>query len=150
MQKMIGLCTTENGPKMMNCCKPEQVGTKEHGKMWKRIQILEDGRILAKEARNWKIEGLNRRITRKEFRSLWNELEKEAFMAQKGLWNVARQRMLRTEVHCPTKKETFSDSTRPCVKKKILSSWLREDVESTEERSKEMDREAKEEENRSG
>ena len=42
----------------MNCYKLEQVGTKEHGKKLKRIQVLEE-----KEARNWKIEGQNR-ITR--------------------------------------------------------------------------------------
>ena len=29
------------GPKLMNCCKPEQVGTKEYGNMLKRIQVLE-------------------------------------------------------------------------------------------------------------
>ena len=40
---------------LMNSCKPEQVGTKEYGKMHKRIQILEDGRVPAKEARNWKM-----------------------------------------------------------------------------------------------
>ena len=44
------------GPKMMDWCKLELVGTKEHGKMLKRIQALEDGRVFAKEARNWKIE----------------------------------------------------------------------------------------------
>ena len=44
-------------PKLMKCCKSEQVGTKEHGQMLKRIQILEDGGIPAREARNWKIEG---------------------------------------------------------------------------------------------
>ena len=31
------------GPKLMNCCKPEQMGTKEYGKMLKRIQVLKDG-----------------------------------------------------------------------------------------------------------
>ena len=30
------------GPKLINCCKPEQVGTEEYGKMLKRIQVLED------------------------------------------------------------------------------------------------------------
>ena len=30
------------GPQLLNCCRPEQVGTKEHGKMLKRIQMLED------------------------------------------------------------------------------------------------------------
>ena len=58
------------GPKLMNCCKPEKVGTKEYGKIPKRIQILEDGRVPAKEARNWKIEGQKRRLTRKEYRRL--------------------------------------------------------------------------------
>ena len=33
------------------------MGTKEHGKMLKRIQILEDGRVPAKEAKDWKILG---------------------------------------------------------------------------------------------
>ena len=32
------------GPKLLTCCRPEQVGTKEHGKMLKLIQVLEDGR----------------------------------------------------------------------------------------------------------
>ena len=39
------------GPKLMNYCKLEQVGTKEHSKMLKRIQLLEDGRVLDKEAK---------------------------------------------------------------------------------------------------
>ena len=56
----------------MDGCKPEQVGTKEHGKMLKRIQILEDGRVPAKEAKSWKIEGKKRRITSKEYRRLLN------------------------------------------------------------------------------
>ena len=38
------------GPKLMNCCRPERMGTKEYGKMLKRIQTLEDGRVPAKEA----------------------------------------------------------------------------------------------------
>ena len=63
------------GPKLMICCKPEQVGTKEHGKMLKRIQVLEDGRVPAKEARDWKIVGQKKRITRKEYKRLLNEFE---------------------------------------------------------------------------
>ena len=39
------------GPKLMNFCKPEPMGTTEHGKMLKRIQTLEDSRIPAKEAK---------------------------------------------------------------------------------------------------
>ena len=59
----------------MNCCKPEQVGTTEYGQMVKRIQILEDGRVPANEAMNWKIGGQKRRKTKK--RKLLNEFELE-------------------------------------------------------------------------
>ena len=39
------------GPKLVNCCGPEQVGTKEFGKMMKIIQILEEGRVPAEETK---------------------------------------------------------------------------------------------------
>ena len=45
-RKCSGYATQRMGPKLMNCCRPEQVGTKEHGKMLKLVQVLEDGRIL--------------------------------------------------------------------------------------------------------
>ena len=39
-------------------------------------------------------------------------------MAQKDLWNLARENMLQDkEVHCQRKKETLSDSTRLCMKR---------------------------------
>ena len=74
----------EQRSKLMNCCKPEQMGTNEYGKMLKRIQVLEDGRVPAKEARNWRIEGQKRRITREEYQRLFNKFDMEGFMAQKG------------------------------------------------------------------
>ena len=61
-------------------------GTKEHGKMLKR------NRVLAKEAKHWRVEG--RRITRKEYRRLLNDFELEGSVAQKGLWNLAREKRL--------------------------------------------------------
>ena len=45
------------GPKLINCCRLEQMDTKEFGKMVKSIQILEEGRVPAKEVKNWRIEG---------------------------------------------------------------------------------------------
>ena len=48
----------------MNCCKPKQVGTKDHGKRLKRIQILEDVRVPAKEAKNERLKDKKRRTTR--------------------------------------------------------------------------------------
>ena len=54
------------GPQLMNCCKPEQVGTQEHGKMLKRIQALEDGRVPAKEERIQEIHGTERSVERRQ------------------------------------------------------------------------------------
>ena len=54
-----------------------------------RIQTLEDGRVPAKEAKNRKIEGQKRRVTRKENKILSNAFEMGGFKAQKGLWNLA-------------------------------------------------------------
>ena len=57
VQKVFGIRETKNGTKASeNCCRPEQTGTKEFGKMMKRIQILEEGRVPAKETKNWRKE----------------------------------------------------------------------------------------------
>ena len=53
-QEMFGMCEAKNGTEINELLQgPEQVGTKEHGKMLKRIQILEDCRVPAKEAQKW-------------------------------------------------------------------------------------------------
>ena len=57
------------GPKRVKCCRFEQMGTKDFGKMMKRVQILEEGRVPAKET---KIGG-KKRITRKEYQRLLNQ-----------------------------------------------------------------------------
>ena len=89
----------------MNRCKPEKVGAKEYGKILKRIQVLEDDRIPAKEARKEKIEGQKRRITRKEHRILWNEFETGRFVTEDRPCNVAKRKCLKIEVLFPRKME---------------------------------------------
>ena len=84
-RKCSGYARQRMGPKLVNCCRPEQMGTKEFGKMLKRIQTLEEGRVPAKEAKNWKNEGKKKRITRKEYQRLVNKFEMEDLMAKKGL-----------------------------------------------------------------
>ena len=51
--------------------------------MLKRIQVLEDGRVPAKEARNWRIEGQKTTITRKAYQRLLNKFDMEGLIAQK-------------------------------------------------------------------
>ena len=88
----------------MKCCKLEQMGTKEHGKIIKRIQTLEDGRVPAKEAKDWRIKGQMKRITRKEYQRLVNTFEMEGFMAQTGLWNLVKEHILWERGELPRKK----------------------------------------------
>ena len=72
--------------------------------MLMRIQVLEDGRVPAKKARSWKIEGQKKRITREEHQRLLYTFEMEGFMAQ---MDIGYQR----------KKVTSLESTRLCTKK---------------------------------
>ena len=51
-------------------------------------------RFPAKESRNWKIEGLKRMITRTENQRLLTKFETEGFVAQRGLWKLARENVL--------------------------------------------------------
>ena len=51
--------------------------------------------------KNWRIEGQKKRITRKENQRLVNKFEMEGFMAQKGLWNFAKDKILRERGELP-------------------------------------------------
>ena len=66
----------------MNRCRPAKKGTNEHGKMLKIILMLEKGEVPDRYAREWKIEGENRRATRKECKRPRQEIEVGGFMAQ--------------------------------------------------------------------
>ena len=56
VQKMLVLCETETGTQINEL--------RQHGKMFNRIQVLEDGRVPAQKARDWNICGQKKRITR--------------------------------------------------------------------------------------
>ena len=122
------------GPKLINWCKLEQMGTKEHGKLIKRIQTPEDGRVPAKEAKDWRIEGQKKRITRKEYQRLVNKFEMEGFMARKGLWNLAKENTLKERRDLPKEEGDSVREYKAMHEENFLSSWLREDVRVKEER----------------
>ena len=69
---MFGLCKTENGTQI--------------------DELLEDGRVPVKDEKIGKLR--DKKITRKEYQRLLNKFEMEAFMAQKGVWNLARNKAL--------------------------------------------------------
>ena len=111
----------------MNCCNPDQMGTQEDGKMLTRIHVLEVGRVPAKEAKSWIIEGQKRRITRKEYQRLVNKFEMEGFMAQKGLWNLVREKVLRESGELPKEVGDVITEYKAMHEENFLSSWLRKD-----------------------
>ena len=131
MQKKLGLCETENGTQID---KPEQVGTKEYGKLLKRIQILEDSRVLVTEAKNWKSEGKRR------------EYKKELLEKVKESVERAREKMLQDRGALPNEEGDIVREYKAMHEEHFLSSWLREDVEGRKDREEK----AREEESRNG
>ena len=113
----------------MNQCKPENLDTKEDGKMFKRISLLEEERVPAKNATGWKIEGHKRGVTRKECKRLREEFEVGGFMAQKWLWNIAKKRMLEDSGALRREDGDLLPENQATHEEHFLSSWLREDVE---------------------
>ena len=78
------------GPKLMKCCKLEQ-----QSRDYVETNSNSRGRQCScKGSKKWKIEGQNRRITRNVYQRLLNKFEMEGFMAQEGLWNLARNKAL--------------------------------------------------------
>ena len=136
-------------PKLLDCCKPEHVGTKKTWQNGKTNSDSQRGQVPAKEAKNRKIEGQKRRIAGKEKRRLLNEFEMGGFMAQKGLWNHARDKMLQDRDALPKQTGDVIREYKAMHEENFLSSWLREDVEGKEERKK-MEKEAREVECRGG
>ena len=68
VQKVFGICEAKNGTETDELL---QAGTKGHrriGKMMKRIQILEEGRVPAKETKDWRIEGEKKKLRERSIR----------------------------------------------------------------------------------
>ena len=88
VQKLFGICEAKNGTETDERLQAGADGhPKRMAKCWmlKRLQVLEDGGVAAKEARSWRIEGPKRRITRKEYQTLLNKFEMEGCIAQKRI-----------------------------------------------------------------
>ena len=86
------------GPKLLKCCRPEQVGTKEHGKHLKIIQVLEDGRVLAKEGGN----STQKENHEKRASEAFEQVRDGRFHdTKKGWWNLARNKVLQDRGSLP-------------------------------------------------
>ena len=88
---------------------------------------MEDGRVPAKDARSCRIEGQKKRTTRKEYQRLLNKFEVAGFMAQKGLWNLVGEKVLRDRGALPKEEGDVIREEKATNADKFLSSWWRED-----------------------
>ena len=113
------------GPKMVNCCRLEQLGTKEFGKTMKRVQTLEEGRVPVKEAKKWRMEEEKRRITREEYKRLLNNFEIECLMVQKGLWNLATEKTMKERGELPDEKGDVEKEIKAMHEEDFWSSLLK-------------------------
>ena len=78
-----------------------QAGASEQKRAWQDVKTNSDSRRRQGSCqRDTKLEN-GRRITRKEYQRLLNKFEMEGFMAQKGLWNVAKNKALQDRVAMP-------------------------------------------------
>ena len=131
-RKYSGYARQRIGPKLINCCRPEQMGTKE---FWQNAekQTLE-GRVLAQEARNWRIDVKKKRITRKEDQRLVNKIEMEGAMAQEGLWNLAKGKIVKESGELPNETGDAVREYKATHEQNFCSNWLRENERGKEER----------------
>ena len=135
------------GPKLMNCCKPEQVGTKEYGKLLKRIQVLEMAGSRRRRQETGRMMDEKRRITRKEYQRLQKiKFEMEGFKAQKFFWNLVREKVLQDRGALLQEEGDVIREYKAMHEENFLSSWLTEEGKDKEERIRmEIDKETKEE-----
>ena len=124
----------------MNCCKLQQVGTKEHGKVQKLIQILEDGgRLKDKRGELLETKTEDCGMSSKRVRIHGPERSVERRQREKMLQDlgaIAQGRMRHGE-RAQGHEERF------------LSSWLREDLVGKEKR-RDREEKVREEEGKSG
>ena len=66
-------------------------------------------------------------------------------MAQKGLWNLAREKMLQDRGALPKEEGDSVREYKAMHEENFVSSWLREGVEDKEERRRKVNKETREE-----
>ena len=90
------------------------------------------------------MEGQERKVTRKEYQRLLNKFEVEGFMAQKGLWNLVRNKALQERGALPGEEVDTIKEFEAMHEENFLGSWLREDGKSKTIIETEVDKEVRE------
>ena len=98
-RKCSGSARWRSGPKLMNRCSPEEVDTKEHGKMVKRILTVEKGRVPDTNARGLRVGGEKKSHKKRVQKAVggvrsWRFRDTKRVVEHRQKQNVGRQRSL--------------------------------------------------------
>ena len=93
---MLGLCEAENGTKIDELLQAGASGTKEHEQMLNRIQVLEDGRVLA--ATNRKTKGQKKKNHEKRVSGFCTSLRWKVSWRKKDCGILRKTKLCQTEV----------------------------------------------------
>ena len=93
-RKCSGYARHRMEPKLMNCCKPDNTGTKEYATILKRIQVLKEGIIPSKEARGKKIERQRKGLLDKRIGDCRTNLGLDASWLKKKAMEYCQAKML--------------------------------------------------------
>ena len=118
------------GLKLVNCCRPEQ----RHQRIWQNDEKNSNSR--GRKRQMWRIEEEKKRITRKQYQRRLTKFEMEGLVAQKGLWNMAKEKTMKERGELPNVED---DAVREYIamhEENFWSNWLREDEKREEPRRK--------------
>ena len=114
-------------------------------KMFERIQVLEDGRVPAKEGKIGKLNDKKEESREKSIRGFCISLKWKVSWRKKDCGILLEKRCCRTEEGLPKEESDVMREYKAMRVENFLSSWLREDGKHKEERVMEVDKETKEE-----
>ena len=146
MQEVLGPCEAKDGT---NIDELLQEGAGGHKRAWQDVRRNSDSRrrqgSLPKRPKIGRLMEKKRRITWKEKRRPSEEFEMGEFMAPKGLWSLAKEKILQDRGALPKEECDTVREYKAMHEEHFLSSWLREVGEEKEEIIMETGKETKEE-----
>ena len=108
-----------------------QAGTDGHPRVW---QNVEDGKAPAKEARTWRIEGLEREKQKKRVSEASKQVRNGRFYGAKRIMELVREKILRERGALPKEESDAIGEYKAMNEEHFLISWLREDGREKEEK----------------
>ena len=109
------------------------MGTKEFGKMMKRKNPNSRGKNSPSQ-RGKELEiREKKRITRKEYQRLLHIFEMEGLLAQKGLWNLAEEKIMKERGRLPNEEGDVVKEYKAMHEGDFWSRWQREDERGKDE-----------------